>query len=463
MAGTTDAPGAKREQRFWAAYQAAVLGLFLVLAYLYVWVVQPRYGPDEPRHFNYVKRLVEKRQLPLVVKDESGRDVEADGAHTHHPPLYHLLVSPLFLLARPWGERGQYLAIKAFSPILLLLSLLLFLGTLRRVFPDRPFALATGFAVVALLPEFQLLAGVMNNDALAILMGSLFFWMLIRAWDDPPDARNALLTGLVMALFANSKAQGLTLAPLWAVTLFFRAARSPERRTGFLRDMALGYGVLLLLGTWWYARNHVLYGEWVKMEFWGGLLKPHDPYTGKILSPLEVYATGQVLPLGWRAAEGLFQSFWSQVDWIREDYQPAVYGTLLVLVLAAAWGGIQPPALVSRLREAIKARGARGAATPAPMTWTGSPLLVLGLGFFLNLLTAWYIATFVHLGFYQGGRYLMPSLFGAGALLGAGWERITPGKLRIPAAVALALMLLLLNLVCLIELVTVLNPRYVHP
>lgn len=440
-------PDAWNEPR-WRHLRAAVLLLFLVLAYAYVWVVQPGYGPDEPRHYLYVQRLVEKGRLPLLVNGQ-----EEDGAHTLHPPLYYLLVSPVYLAARGLGDAGAIRVIKHVSPLLLLGALLLFAATLRRLFPTRPFAGTAALAVVALLPLYQLEAAVMNNDSLAVLLGALLLWHLVRTWDDPPSLRAAVIAGLIMAAFVSTKATGLTLSPLWAAALHFRAARDPGRRREYVRDLLVGYGVLALLGTWWYARNYLLYGQPVPLDFGpGDALRPQHPLDRRPLSPLEVYTSGYVIFYGWRAAEGLFQSFWSQIDWIPEQLRPAVYGALLALVLAAAAGGVKHLAAwwSAARKEGVRPR-------------LGFPLLALpGLAFALNWLHTWYIATFMHMGFYQGGRYLMPSVFGAGALLAAGWDTLTPRRLQFPLALLLVLGLLALNALCLVELVTVLNPRYVR-
>jgi hypothetical protein len=330
---------------------------------------------------------------------------------------------------------------------------------LRRLFPGRPFPVTAALAVVALLPEFQLEAAIMNNDVLAILLGALFFWLLVRTWDEPPSVKTALLAGLVMAAFVNTKAQGWTLAPLWAVALFCRWRRAGGSPGPWLRDLALAYGVLLLLGTWWYVRNYQLYGQAVMLSLPNDPLaaqfQPRHPHTGEVLTPIGVYTSGEVVTLGWRAVVGLFESFWSQVDWVREEYRPAVYGLLLALVLAAVAGG------VLRLRDWWTERRRQPKEERTPVQ--ASPLLIPGLGFLLTWLNTWSLATFIHLGVYQGGRYLMPAVFGAGALLGAGWERVVPRRAQLGFAAALVLLFLALNALCLVELVTVLNPRYVTP
>jgi hypothetical protein len=431
----------------WRRFMAGVLLGFLVLAYCFVWTIQPGYGPDETRHYQYIRLLLDEHRLPLLVNGQ-----EQQGAHSLHPPLYYLLVSPVFALFRGLGDRVTYLALKSLSPLILVGALLLFRATLRRVFPKQPFAASAALTVVALLPEFQLEAAVVNNDSLAIFFGSLLLWQLARTWDSPPSLRDALLTGLILAAFVNTKAQGWTLAPLWALSVGQRAVRVREPAFKWLRDLAAGYGLLLLLGTWWYVRNYQLYGQPVPLDFMGGAVQPHSSRTGELLTPLQVYTSGEVVTLGWRSTVGLFQSFWTQIDWISEEYRPAIFGLLLVLCLAALAGGLWR--LWTAYRTWEQTRVLPGKRLPE--------LTLLAVGFILNWLHTWFVATFLHLGFYQGGRYLMPSVFGAGALLAAGWDVLTPKRAQWAVVGALALGLIGFNVLCLVELITYLNPKYVH-
>jgi len=444
---STDELPAQAEAPGWRRYQAGILVLFVLLAYAYVWTVQPGFGPDEPRHLNLVRFLVDEHRLPVLAHGQ-----EEGGAHTLHPPLYYLLVSPVYALARGAGERTANMAVKCVSPLLILGALFLFLATLRRVFPDRPFGVSAALTVVALLPEVFLEAAVMNNDSLAILMGALLLWHLVRTWDDPPNLRHALITGLILAAFVNTKAQGWTLAPLWALAVAQKGYRDRTRLVACLRDLAVGYALPLLLGTWWYFRNYQLYGQPVPLDFMGGAVQPHHSRTGELLTPIQVYTSGEVVSLGWRSAVGLFQSFWTQIDWISEPLRPGVFGALFVALLLAV-GGLKLCAW--RWWRARKSGKAKRSARL-------EPLALLGTGFVLNWLHTWFVATFLHLGFYQGGRYLMPSVFGAGALLAAGWEALTPRRAQ-PLVVGLLCALLLgLNALCLVELITYLNPKYVH-
>ncbi len=460
--------GADPRHRFWHRFQLVILALFVVLAFVYVWVQQPRYGPDEPRHVAYIRLMVDQQRLPEI------RDgVELEGAHSQHPPLYYLLVAPVYLAARGFGEPAVYYALKCLAPLMMLGGLLCFRSTLRRTFPDRPFAATAALAVVALLPEFLLESCVVNNDTLTVALASLFLLICVRSLDRGPCLRIAIAAGLVLAAIANTKSTGLTLAPLGLLTVLIRWKRHGGRPVEWVRDAGVGYGLLALLGSWWYLWNIQRYGQPMVFEFYGGQLQPKHPETGAVLTPLEVYTTGEAVPLAGRALLGLFQSFWSQIDWIPVHLREPIWYGLLALVLTAAVGLLADPLrfAVGWVKERSRAK------LPGEAAEWGSPLLVLCCGYLLNYGSILYIATFVHLGFYQGGRYLMPGVFGAGALLGAGlngWLRqrkqrpqsfpaVIPLEIAPALAVVLTLAFVALNVLCIVELVTYLNPTFVRP
>ncbi|MBI3909405.1 MAG: hypothetical protein HY320_00545 [Armatimonadetes bacterium] len=424
--------------------ERGLLVTFLALSLVFNLAIQPGYGPDEPRHYRYVQRLAEKGALPLRVAGG-----ELDGAHTLHPPLYYALLTPLYWITRGARPLATLRVLKLVSPLLLGAALLLFAAALRRCFPDRPFIRLGALATVALLPEFQLEAGVLNNDSLAILLGAALLYQCVRvAREEARGPGAAVVAGLIMAAFANTKATAFTLAPLWLFALCLRDRNLCVKKPAWWRDLALGYGLLLLLGTWWYLRNVNLYGQPVPLDFGShNALRPRHLDTGAPMSPLEVYLTGMVVPLGLRAAVGLFQSFWVQIDWVPEGLRPSVFGFLGVLCLTAiaGWG--------RRFWEHRRGR---------PATF-GTVTALAGAGLLLVAAHTWYIATFLHLGFYQGGRYLMPAVFGAGVLLAGGWEGLLPEKARPRVLLVLVGLLLAFNAICLRHLVAVLNPTYVLP
>jgi hypothetical protein len=447
-----------RSSPLWRWITYGILGLYLVLSYSYVWTIQPGYGPDEPRHLAFVRRLVTKRQLPIL---DNG--AEADGAIVLHPPLYYTAVAPVYALTRGLGDQTANRIIKHLSPLVLLGALLLFWSALRRVFPDQPFIVASALAVTALLPEYLLEAAVMNNDCFAVFFGGLWLWFLVRTWDEAPNLRTALFAGLIMAGFVSSKATGWFLTPLWALALLLRARNQPTpSKSAWLRDFAVGYGALLALGTWWYIRNWLLYHKIVpiEVEYMGQSLQPYDLRTRQPLSPIEVYTSGYVLNWGWRAVEGLFQSYWSQIDWLHSDtsfdLRTPIWSACGVLLGLAALGWVcRAVPWVAALRKRKSADGP----TSAPRH---SPLVLFAVAFALLWLTTWYTATFVHIGFYQGSRYLMPVSFAGGLLLARGWSALCPRKAQAPVTLAVVVGMVALNIVCLNELITYLNPKYVH-
>jgi 4-amino-4-deoxy-L-arabinose transferase-like glycosyltransferase len=420
-------------------------GIYLALAVTYSFVIPLGYGPDEPRHYAYVKRLVERGQLPRLV-----HGVEADGAIVLHPPLYYVLLTPFYALLRGFGDATVQRVLRFLSPLLCGTALWLFYATLRRLFPDR-LALRLGtIGITAFLPHLQLESAVINNDTLTILLGALLVWELARLRDRSPSVKESLLFGLTLAALANTKATGLTLSPLWAVWLWSRWGWRGLGQRAFWQALVLGYGPLVLLGTWWYLRNVVRYGQLVPFPDGFG---PADWHTGHVYTPGELLWHGLLFvgPFWWlvgRAIRGLFLSVWTQVGWFPNALHTYLYA-LLGLLLAAAGGG---HGLwwrdLRRGKETASAIYSRG-------VW------VTFLAFALVYANVVVIAVFTHIGFYQGGRYTLPAIWGLSLFLGLGLERLamTPrGKAMLFGGVGA--FFLLLNGLCLYNLITYLNPLY---
>jgi hypothetical protein len=136
------------------------------------------------------------------------------------------------------------------------------------------------------------------------------------------------------------------------------------------------------------------------------------------------------------------------VGWFPNALSPPLYA-LLGLLLAAAGGG---HGLwwrdLRRGKETASAIYSRG-------VW------VTFLAFALVYANVVVIAVFTHIGFYQGGRYTLPAIWGLSLFLGLGLERLamTPrGKAMLFGGVGA--FFLLLNGLCLYNLITYLNPLY---
>jgi hypothetical protein len=440
-----------------AVEKRAVLVLaaaYLALALLYSWVIPPLKGPDEPRHYNYVKRLVEKHALPRLEHDAQGREVEADGAIVFHPPLYYLLLSPVYVVCRPLGDAATLRVMRCLSPFLIGLALALFHATLRRLYPARRALRLGAVGAVAFLPHIQMEAGLVNNDVLAIVLGALLLWQLARIGDDDPSPGQAATVGLVLAAFVNTKAQGLTVSPLWALWLLCHTGWRGLRERRFWLPLACGYLPLLTLGSPWYLHNQRVYG--LPLLIAGGS-EPSNALTGRIFTPAEMLVQGLLLlplfwMLVWRAVGGLYISLWAQVGWFPDRLATGLYALLGGWLAAGVAGN------VALCRDARRAGRWWWQAYPRTVRFA---CLAYGL-VYLNIMG---VAVLKHVGWYQGGRYTLPTVYGLVLFVALGLERLA-GRRRALVLGAWVVCIAALNVFCVSNLVSYLIPRFTpdwHP
>ena len=436
---------------------AAIVVLYVLLCAAYIAVIPPGYGPDEREHTNSIRLLAEHGQLSVYL---GGRQGGTGGGHALHPPLYYASQIPMYYLARKPGPEvadRTILALRLTSVLwglLTLWQLWLFLG---ETFPARRHLRLAVLGFIAFLPEYLLISSVVNNDIAATFFGILLLRRLAAMLREGSSTRLAVQIGLAMAGFAWAKAQMIMLLPLgvgWLL-LLVRWKRVDLRQA--LRDGAIAYGLLVVLGCWWYVRNWTIYGHIMPsgLEQWG----PHGP-NGKLLTPMEVYASGLFAPLLGRSIVGLAASVWAQVDWFLNPPPPAVFSVpvpsavpyaLLGLLFVAATAGHVRTWMLRR----------RGEVELSEEDLTISRIAWLSYAEFgLIYLAVTYMAIFVHLGWYQGGRYLCPADWALALFVVLGLARLWPAAEKRLVYVAPAL-LLALNGLCLFNLVAILNPAYV--
>jgi hypothetical protein len=202
-----------------------------------------------------------------------------------------------------------------------------------------------------------------------------------------------------------------------------------------------------VLGSPWYIHNVLTYGKPLIIARW----ELTNARTGQPYQASELLLEGLLLlptfwGLLWRSVVGLYQSSWVQVGWFRERLAMPLYALIGVWVAASVAG---------HLRLWLTHRRAGG------RWWTLHPrpvwfYFLAWLMVYLNIMA---ISLFVHIGWYQGGRYLLPLVWGLTLFIGLGLDALA-GRANAPVFVALAATMLGLNVVCLTNLITYLNPLH---
>jgi hypothetical protein len=441
---------------------AAVFGLYLAFCGIYMAVIRPNFGPDENLHAATVRLLAEHGRMPLALGGMRGG---SEGGHPFHPPLYYLSAAPFYYLTRSPGPTVSDLGVRAmrFASLLWgLAALWQFWLFLRELWPDRPSLHVGALGLVALLPHYLCLSSVVINDTIAAFFGILLLRKMAAVTLRPDSRRLAVEVGLAMAGFAWAKAQMVMLLPLYGVWLLALLWLGRLTWRQVLAYGLWGYGLLVVVGSGWYIRNCLIYGSIMPrtLEAWGP-----RALDGHLMGPLEVYTSGAIVDLLARSVVGLAMSLPSGVSWLLAPPPPGVnhvpvpaavpYAALSVLLAAAVAG---------HLRACLARRGGQaGEGTPQGGDETASAArygLWLAYGQFALLYAAiTCMAVFVHVGWYQGGRYLYPAIWGVALFMVLGHAALCQRAERWLVWVSPAV-LVAINILCVYNLVAILNPAY---
>ena len=238
-------------------------------------------APDEPAHFDYARFVAVNQQLPLQCAPPCQSDVPGEG---HQPPLAYLVyagltwplidtgewvpqaINPQFIwqggsqsqalvhgTREQWPWQGTFLAWR----LMRLISVAFVLTGLYFVWRtglaiSTPTVALMAVALLASSPQTSLIAGSVSNDALLFCLTAIVTAGTVQA----RTYRQMVVLGLAIGAALITKQSAIVLIPLifWPVWQHF---------TGWQRLWALLLAGLPMVVTagWWYARNHLVYGD----------------------------------------------------------------------------------------------------------------------------------------------------------------------------------------------------------
>jgi 4-amino-4-deoxy-L-arabinose transferase-like glycosyltransferase len=400
-----------------------LLAAFVLFAGAYSFTVPLGEAPDEVSHFAYIQYLSSHRELPPPEGPAAGE--------SHQPPLYYVIgalstswieevkflviANPDYVLDNPqtpnllvhtrseaFPYQGTALAWHLARLLSVVMGAITVWGTWRIaliLFGDAEWLALGAAAIVAFLPEFTFISGMVNNDNLVVMFSTLGVLQLIRMRDSPWSKRESIALGFILGLAAITKLSGLVLWPFAVVVLLLWAARSGSYWVAVLHS-TLSLGAATLIASPWFAYNLIHFGDplgWSKVI---------------ALTPQRQAAMG---PIDWLSvAEGLFTSFAGRFGGALQLHLPDVYYWVFgVGLLVALLGGL------------VYAVDARDPRFPHRMR---DGLLLSAIFWFL-LLIAYVRWTTTVLGTDQA-RQLFPGLALVAILLTAGAARVARGRAR---------------------------------
>jgi len=290
-----------------------IVGLYLLLAVAYTFVVPIEEGPDEIAHFDYMRFIVAQRHLPLTLKERSQAGYKSD-----LPPLYHLLAAIPSSFVNPDGPPylkrvhdfprrqlienyrqihntedelmfpgqaeflmwrfGRWLAVLFGAGVIVVTWLI------ARYFFPHEVGLQLGAAiVVGFIPRFTLTGAMLNYETLQALLTALILWLLIKLSLSTSKTSPipwlkitfiCLVLGLLIGLAMSTKYSTLLLS-LEVVIVLWLVSRQQQ----WPRSKLIGLATLMVLSmmmvlVWWFGFILWNFNDMANLGLGPGLLKP---------------------------------------------------------------------------------------------------------------------------------------------------------------------------------------------
>jgi len=332
----------------------ATLVAYTVLALAIALLTPPGEANDEPSHV---------RNVENILRGGLYRITPNSGSESHQAPLYYLTLAgwqrvsgiPPFryltsesgvpLGAGPlWRHDGpDEAAIQQRIQLLRLPGIGMGVATILltwfaiRFLSSDPWTPVIASTVVAFVPRFVFLTGVINNDNLATLLGAaatcLAAWLVVRR---PREGRIriawAAIAGACIGAALLSKITALVVAAGLVVALLL-VVRRPRERVGLLTVIGV---VALAVCGWWLVRNQILYGDPIGNE--ASIAHLRALYPALFPADSLLHSVFVRIPAGiWRST--WYTSGWNQFRWPVLAYVP--FWALLGIGAVAAIVGLR--------------------------------------------------------------------------------------------------------------------------
>lgn len=404
---------------------AALIFFFLIKQVLLAALLGPFTGHDEVDHFYYIVRLADGDGLGVVGETdlppsaELYRDYVADfptNAEVIQPPLYHVVLVPLYWLAPGGAETAMYL-LRLVSVVIGAVVIWLSYLIARVLFPHDILVVAGVPLFMALQPQFGFEAAIVNHDILVIALASLVTYLLLLGLRDGLSPGHLTAIGLVTAAGLWTKLSFGLMLPIIGIAIAFCWWPTGDSWRSLVRWWGYAVALPLLLTIPWFTRSFILYDDPT------GAQRLRDiPGFGEQAQDWDQMLTSAGF---WRQ---LLEDFWGNYGWRQIPFDPLTFRIVWLLWGIALLGFV--PLL---LRFAVR-RYWHGAASWSALQWRGVVLLTLStLLFVLGVL---YVGTIQ----FTQARFAFPAMVGFATLtvLGiGGWLPTRARPLALPVLLAL--------------------------
>jgi 4-amino-4-deoxy-L-arabinose transferase-like glycosyltransferase len=332
---------------------ALILVLYFVLAYGYATRTPDWQIPDEPAHYNYVRQIVEKGELPVIEKGDwdsayldelkgTGFDpavtaqIDRVQYEDHQPPLYYLLQSIVYRISD-----GDLATMRLFSAAIGAGVIICAWTIVRQLFPNQAWLGISAAALIAFIPQrLAIMAGVSNDSLSELLAGLVLLGVTLYLTQKPTNLKFPFLIGLLVGLTFLTKTTVYFVAGIAGLAILLRWWQEKWPLKTALSQIIAFAAPALLLGAIWWVHGIQTYGGTDIL----GLQRHDEVVVGQLRTEdyIEKELGGSQQTYWENLTETTFHSFWGQFGWMALPMPARIYqAILLMLVVVVAGIGLQ--------------------------------------------------------------------------------------------------------------------------
>lgn len=445
-----------------------LLLLFLAKGVIFTFVFPPFSGHDEVAHYAYLKVMVEEGRLPVIpdpvkfdadYRNSVDTDIDVIPAYfakyqqyitqdwyksetgiiptvqylgeylpsgwiytANHPPLYYLLVAPVYKLMDAQDQEARLYALRLAGIAFGLLTVLFAYLTVRRLFPGEPFLAITVPTLVAFQPQIAYESAMLNNDILAIATTSACIYLIVVGLQNRFTVGLCSWLGLALGLALLSKTTAVIVMPVIAVAIVLRLGW--RNMAEWLPKGGLIVAIAAVLAAPWYAYMLNTYGSVSALsrvqtlQWWNNRDK-----TPTIMGQL---TDRDFAWMRWRET-------WGEFGWRLIPLSETMLRVLFVFFVASLIGAMIWIALVGAFRTRVRrqpfARVRKLVANTDPILTVTSWQVIGVLAMVMTCVIAYFAVLQFGINFkLTQARYYFPAINAAAIIIMLGIRMLTPTR-----------------------------------
>ena len=433
--------------------------MFVVQASFYSGMYPLWEGWDEPAHFAYIQHIAENQELPIegdfmsneiqksftnfplnqYLLESNGTDYNDFWSHfdieefsnnkkifsslpysdrtlsdyksppwpiyeVQLPPVGYISQVPVYLVFYDQDIITRVFALRIFSVLVAAVAAIFAYKTISLIFQDR-FMRIGSLMFIVFNPMFTTNIARVNNEAITILLFSIFLYLMVLYLKSKPTTTYALLIGIILGLGLLSKTSFIAAVALVPIFIFLKHLQNKNNEPSItilqsLKNLGIVFGITIPIAFWWYF-DRISSGNFSGLTDFQMDRFASGNFTG--INPLPVLTMEEyfhgLFEFNWLSFyEYFFKFFWGAYGW-NFYFPPFPYYEIIMIFVGICFAG-----LVYGITKRIKQSGSK-----LFQDWRYASVFVLSLSILFIILGQSFISipTYYALGFgVMSGWYL---------------------------------------------------------